>query len=346
MSSCPIVLYGAFDRHNFGDFLLGHAAALRAAPRPCLFAGLRAVDYSALGGFPVERLGDVLAGWRQRYGDAPIDLLHVGGEILDTDSWEAAVMLLAPDEASRVIARLDADPAGRRAWAADFLGTNTPVPYVVGKGDLPAGSRVAFRAAGGVGLARRHGDFALAVATALGTAEAVTVRDSRTRQALADLGVAASLEPDPATTLGPWLNREISGVRPVVGDYVALQCGASFGDDRNLEALAKALGRIGLPVVAFRAGAAPWHDDLDVYRRLAGWLQMPIQIMESLHVRDIAATIAHARLCLASSLHALIVAGLFGVTATGLEWEEGEGAKLRAYAETWGGFQVVTADRL
>ncbi|MGE5491236.1 MAG: polysaccharide pyruvyl transferase family protein [Actinomycetota bacterium] len=346
MSSCPIVLYGAFDRHNFGDFLLGRAAALRAAPRPCLFAGLRAADYSALGGFPVERLGNVLAGWRQRCGDAPIELLHVGGEILDTDAWEAAVMLLDPEEASRVVGRLDADPPSRRAWAAKFLGTDSHVPYVVRKGDLPAGSRVEFRAVGGVGLARRDEGFACAATAAMGAADAATVRDNRTQKALAALGLAVGLGPDPATALGPWLADQAADIRPVTADYVAMQCAASFGDDRTLGALAAAFGRIGLPVLAFRAGAAPWHDDLAVYRRLAGRLKVPIHILDSLHVRDICAAIAHARLCLASSLHALLVAGLFGVPAAGLERQEGEGAKLRAYAETWGGFRVVTPERL
>lgn len=346
VSSCPIVLYGAFDRHNFGDFLLGHAAALRAAPRPCLFAGLRAANYSALGGFPVERLGNVLAGWRQRCGDAPIELLHVGGETLDTDAWEAAVMHLAPDDVSRMVAKLDADQAGRMAWAAGFLGTDSPVPYVVGKNDLPAGSRVEFKAVGGVGLARRDEGFARAVTIALSAADAKTVRDIRTQQALAALGLAVGLEPDPATALGPWLADQAADIGSETANYVAVQCAASFGDDRTLDALAAALGRIGLPVLAFRAGAAPWHDDLTVYRRLAGRLKVPIHILDSLHVRDICAAIAHARLCFASSLHALLVAGLFGVPATGLERQEGEGAKLRAYAETWGSFQVVTPEQL
>lgn len=342
VSSCPIVLFGAFDRHNLGDFLLGWAAALRAAPRPCLFAGLRAADFSALGGFRVESLGDVLAGWKSRFGTALLDLIHVGGEILDTDLWEAAVMLLPPDEAPAVIARLDRDLPGRAAWAGEFLANRRPAPYVVGRELLPVEGRLEFRAVGGVGLGRRDRDFAQAVAAALNSADTVTVRDERTREVLAAHGVAADLAPDPVTALGPWLAKEISAVPRLPGDYAAFQCAATFGDDRSLAALAAALGRLGLPVVAFRAGAAPWHDDLAVYERLARRLRVPMQIRESLHVRDIVAAIAHSRLCLASSLHALLVAGACGIPATGLE--EGEGGKLRAYADTWSGFRVLTPD--
>lgn len=328
MSSSPIVLFGAFDRHNLGDFLLGRAAALQAAPRPCLFAGVRAANFSALGGFRVERLGDVLAGWQGRYGTAPLDLVHVGGEILDTDLWEAAVMLLPPDQAPAAIARLDSDLRGRAAWAADFLATRRPAPYVVGR-ELPSPiGRLEFRAVGGVGLGRRARDFTRAVAAAVNSADLVTVRDERTRQALVGLGAAASLAPDPAAALGPWLTGEIAAVPRLPGDYVACQCAAAFGDDDSLAALA----------------AAPWHDDLAVYERLARRLRVPARIMASLHVRDIVAAIARSRLCLASSLHALLVAGACHVPATGLERRTGEGEKLRAYADTWGGFRVLTPE--
>lgn len=158
--------------------------------------------------------------------------------------------------------------------------------------------------------------------------------------------MAAGLEPDPAVALGPWLIEQVAAVPPVPGDYVAFQCAASFGDDRSLASLAAALDRLGLPVLAFRAGTAPWHDDPAVYGRLARRLRVPIRILDSLHVRDICGAIACSRLCLASSLHALLVAGACDVPATGLERRAGEGEKLQAYADTWGGFRVVTPDQL
>lgn len=346
MSSIPIVLFGAFDRHNLGDLLLGHAAALAAAPRPCLYAGLRAADLTAQGGFVVEPVNEILDGWRERFGAASPDLVHVGGEILDTDAWEAAVMLLDAPAAAAVVARLDADPAGRAAWAAGFLASDRPAPYVMGRHALPAGSRLEFRALGGVGLARRDAAFKTAVAEALVAADSVTVRDHRTRAALAALGIEAALAPDPVTDLGPWLARAIDGVPPLGRGYVACQCAASFGDDGSLDALAGALNGRGAPVVLFQAGAAPWHDDPAVYEGLMGRLTVPASRLPSLHLREICAVIARADLCISSSLHALLVAGLFGVPRAGLERTAGEGAKLRAYAETWGGFEVFSPNEI
>lgn len=46
----PTLLFGAFDRHNFGDLLFAHIAATLLDGRPLLFAGLLARDLRAHGG--------------------------------------------------------------------------------------------------------------------------------------------------------------------------------------------------------------------------------------------------------------------------------------------------------
>lgn len=342
MDDVPIVLFGAFDRHNLGDFLLARAAVVQAGSRPCLFAGLRAADLTDCGGFRVEPFDRLLGEWPRRFPGAPLELVHVGGEILDTDAWEAAVMLLPTAEAPAVIASLDRHPRRRADWAAHFLATERPAPYVLGCDRLPVPGRIEFRAVGGVGLGQREAGFRSAVVRAVQAADRVTVRDCRTQAALAALGVSAELAPDPAIQLGAWLREEIAAVPTFAANYVAVQCAASFGDDAGLDALAAALAGTGCRVLIFRAGAAPWHDDLAICQRLAQRLEGQASVLDSLRVRDICAAIACARLCLASSLHALLVAGILGVPAVGLERRPGEGGKLRAYAETWGGFDIMT----
>ena len=85
--------------------------------------------------------------------------------------------------------------------------------------------------------------------------------------------------------------------------------------------------------------------------RLAAWHAAPrpclaarlpgrARVCSSLHSAEVCALIAGATACLASSLHALLVAAAFGVPRWGLERRPGAGAKLRAYAETWGLFAV------
>jgi len=297
----PAVLFGAFDRHNLGDILLVAMAAVDHCNAAC--AGLVERDMSPFGGPRVAALASFTE---------PINLIHVGGELLDCDAEQAAYMLGEPD-----------------------LRWGRLAPYVVGRRDLPPGSRVEFHAVGGVGLAARDADFREEVLAALRDADVLTVRDRVTQAFLAAAGIAAPLVRDPVTEIARRFGAHIHGRRSPRPDYLAVQFAAECGDDATLAAIGRGLDRIGLPVVLFRAGAAPWHDDLETYQRLASRLGVPIEIFESLDVRDICALIASSRGCIATSLHARIVAEAFAVPALSLEREPGEAQKLRAYLRTW-----------
>ena len=64
----PLILFGAFDRHNLGDLLLGRIAAELAARllpgRELRFAGLAVRDLRADGGARVEALAELAAEWK------------------------------------------------------------------------------------------------------------------------------------------------------------------------------------------------------------------------------------------------------------------------------------------
>lgn len=46
----PVVLFGAFDRHNLGDLLFAHIAAALLPGKDLIHAGLAERDLRALGG--------------------------------------------------------------------------------------------------------------------------------------------------------------------------------------------------------------------------------------------------------------------------------------------------------
>jgi len=79
MTRAPLILFGAFDRHNFGDLLLGHVAARNAVSRfpgrPLIFAGVAARDLRPWGGQEVAAISVIANDW----GNQPADLCHVGG---------------------------------------------------------------------------------------------------------------------------------------------------------------------------------------------------------------------------------------------------------------------------
>jgi hypothetical protein len=299
----PATFFGAFDRHNLGDILLGHVAAARVGAGETAFAGLAARDLRRWGGQRVSALESFTT---------PLRLIHVGGELLDCDASQAAYMLGEPEALWQRMA-----------------------PYVVARHELPTGSTVEFRAVGGVDLGGRDEAFRNEVFAALREADSVSVRDRTTQALLAGAGIEAPLVPDPVTRIGELFGERIRGKIRRREPYLAVQFAAECGDDATLAAFGRGLERIGLPVVLFRAGAAPWHDALEPYRRLAARLALPVQVSASLDVWDICALIAGSSGFIGTSLHGRIVAESFGVPVLSLEREPGTARKLRAYLAAW-----------
>lgn len=340
----PLVLFGAFDRHNLGDMLFAHVAAAEAGGRELIFAGLASRDLRPWGGHRVEAVARVAAQW-----PGPCDVLHVGGELLTCDAFEAAVMLLEPEEATAAIAAHDGKP-DRIAWGQKQLGLRQRAPYVLPRSLFARPGKVVFNAVGGVDLERRDAALRREVIEHLRAADAVSVRDQVTHAVLARAGLHVPLVPDPVERAAVLFRDRIRARRDgaeltalrqrFAGGYRALQFAAAISDDATLARLAGALARAGSqPVVLFRAGAAPWHDQLEPYRRLVARLPMPAAIFQSLDIWDICALIAGASEVWASSLHAVIVARAFGVPYAPLPLEPDHPvlAKLRIYLDTWDG---------
>lgn len=338
-----LVLFGAFDRHNFGDLLLAHCAAARHRGREPAFAGLAARDLTPFGGHRVEPLADVLEALR----DETVDFVHVGGEVLTTTAWEAAVMLQTPPDAAAAIAAYDRDPEGRRDWTAGTLHTDRLVPYVVDRGLLPSGWTVHFDAVGGVALDALAPDERAEVFLALKSATSVSVRDRRTADAVREAGIRADLVPDPAAAIAALLGDaiaararagEVAALSARMPDWIAVQLSADHGDDATLDRLAQALHDEAAPgkygIVLFRAGLAPWHDDRETLERLSCRIaDRPVVILESAHLLDICALIAGARASVGTSLHGWIVADSFGVPAHCLVRSARD--KAATYIDTW-----------
>ena len=338
----PLVLFGAFDRHNFGDLLFPHLMTALLPERVFAFAGLVERDLLAFGGHRVRALG----------AERPLQLIHVGGELLACTAWQAAVMLLDPAGAAAAIARYDADPVAAAAWAARQLGTSRLAPYVAGREALAPGGTLILNAVGGVDwphlpLAHRE-----AVKTALGQADWASVRDHLTQAALRAEGLDVPLCPDPAVMVAACFGERIAvqqhhgEVQALRTDfpqgYLALQFSADFGDDATLDALVRELSRVvaatGLGLVCYRAGAAPWHDDAGLYDILQQRLPPgTTRLFESLNLWDICALIAASRGAIGSSLHGRIVALAYGLPRVSLiPPQQGDRPlKAAAFAETW-----------
>lgn len=338
------MLFGAFDRHNFGDLLFPHIAAALLRHDRMLFAGLAERDLRGVGGHHVRAITDFVG---QR-----AHILHVGGELLTCDAWQAAVMLLPPEQAGNTVAHLDARPEERRQWSQRMLRTQALAPYVLSKETFPDALSITCHAMGGVELDACDPALRAEVLAKLRAADDVSVRDMRTQALLDAAGIAAPLVPDPAVMVaelfgdrirarmeGPGLAR----VRATFPQgYVAVQFSADFGDDTTLNRLAVQLDRVvlttGHGIVFFRAGAAPWHDDADCYRRVIARMRPGSgTLCESLDLWDICALIAGSRAYCGSSLHGRIVAMAFALPRVNLchPAQAGKDTKQSAFALTW-----------
>lgn len=338
-----LILFGAFDRHNFGDLLFPHVMTALLPGRSLEFAGLAARDLRTSGGHRVNALGA---------RPPPAGLIHVGGELLACSAWQAAVMLLDPPEAAAVIVRYDDDPVAAAEWAARQLGTSRSIPYVAGRAAVAPGGRLIFNAVGGVEWMFLSPAQRMEVKTALAQADWVSVRDHVTQDALRAEGIDVPLCPDPAVMVAECcgevirLHQQQGAVTDIQAafpqGYLACQFSGEFADDASLDALAQGLSRValgtGLGLALFRAGAAPWHDDPALLDRLLRRLPPGLaRLFPSLHLWDICALIAASRGGVGSSLHGRIVALAYGLPRVSLipPQQGGRPDKRMAFAETW-----------
>ncbi len=344
----PTILFGAFDRHNLGDLLFPHIAAALLPDEQLLFAGLAERDLRPHGGHRVRALAQLAAQWSER----PVKLIHVGGEVLTCDAWQAAVMLLPPEQAQATIAYLESQPEEKQAWVRWRLGLSALAPYTASRALFPRAAKVIYSGVGGVGLADSDPALGAEVLTNLAAADAVGVRDRQTLAQLQAAGIAARLLPDPAVMVAELFSApirecseqgEVAQIRQAFPQgYIAVQFSADFCDDETLAQIAVQLdlitGSSGHGVVLFRAGAAPWHDDLSCLERVAARMRAPsVKVFRSLHLWDICALITNSRGYCGSSLHGRIVAMAFALPRVNLRHpaQTHQPTKQAAFAATW-----------
>lgn len=319
-----IILFGAFDRHNFGDILFPHVLARMLPDRRTRFAGLRECDLRPYGGHWVESISALAAS----PSDEAFDLVHAGGELLTCDAWEAAVMLASAEQVQQTINEYPAWARRPIEWAQQHLGVSTRAPYVLSRAHCPHFRKFVFNAVGGVDLEHLDPMMVAQVVETLRSADDVTVRDAFTQHTLGVAGIASRLLPDPAVMMAELFGdvirdradgEAVSAIRDTCPNgYIAVQFSADFGDDRTLEEIAVQLdiaaAQHGIGVAFFRAGLAPWHDDLALYERTRQLMRTPSAcIMASPNVWDICALIANSHAFCGSSLHGRIVACAFAL---------------------------------
>ncbi|RJF97044.1 polysaccharide pyruvyl transferase family protein [Noviherbaspirillum cavernae] len=354
---CPTILFGAFDRHNFGDLLFPHIAAALLNDENIVFAGLAERDMRNQGGHRVEAIARLATQWQH----CAVNVIHAGGELLGCDAWQAAVMLQTPRHARSIVAQYDGNRQDGLAWARRMIGLDALAPYVLSRDIFPHVGQMIHNAIGGVEIDECDAMMRAEILARLRAADAVGVREKQSMTLLQAHGIATRLMPDPAVMVADLFDArirqradagEVARMRTIFPrGYIAVQFSAGYGDDATLREIAAQLDQVaaatGYGIVFFRAGAAPWHDELACYRRVAQRMHAPAsRIFASLNLWDICALLARSHAYCGSSLHGRIVAMAYALPRINLRHPARPGGvdKVRAYADTWDEGMPATAE--
>lgn len=333
MSKPQVILYGAYDRHNYGDLLFALILERffqeqgRYTP---LIAATKRSDLSAYGALPTLALKEALARTRQQ----PRTLLIVaGGEVL-TARWESIIGYLAPRLAYYPI-KLAPRLVGQRAFIAFsrwLTRVRSDLPLVLGEREV-GGVRVMYNSVGGNALGSLSPRLREAAVKNLKDCTLLSVRDRETAAALKGLGVPHSLVPDSAILMSDYWPQ--FGRQDGPG-HIAFQISAHHARHR-LAGLAEQLRelheRSGLKIALLSIGKAPGHSDDAPLDRLQTILGSCAYRVDSGHIEQVMACIASARLYCGTSLHGAITALAYGVPHVALLPKQV--VKLSAFVQTW-----------
>lgn len=341
------VLFGAFDRFNYGDLLypwitrwmLGKAG-VDCDVRVC---AQLASDLGAVGGEPTVRLHDAIQDFTPT---APVTILVAGGEVLSQGWFGTMLASVSEKEAGDLLRiRQHSDEAAAEQHCRATWSHGRRFPWLVGAKDVP-GARIAYNSVGGWPLARAAAEDRRATTRILAEAHFLSVRDATSWEILLSLSpdLHPRLAPDAISLLARMWPRDTlrdRGLTPeelahIGSRYLCVQANTDYVRD-NLSLLAAELDQaasyLGAGLVLLPFGHCRGWNDEDGLRVLGDHLRTPSLLLRaSRGLRGLTAVLAGASLFTGTSLHGVIAASAYGVPAVPLLTAD---PKVSNYLATW-----------
>ncbi len=308
-SNLQIGLFGAFERHNFGDWLMAYCASKLLEQR---YSPAWIYDFDNFGkGINRDcgsyiRLDQFLS-----ISENPL-VIHIGGETLACSSGDAARM--ASNETINELAR--------------------PLHYVLPNSLNGVALKRTFFGTGGTGVSGLSRQDVGTLEDSLKSASWVSVRDRISFQNLQDLGINPILHPDIVSMISSI--HPLKDFIPAEKSKLVFQISSSLLSSRLEETCDTLLKHFHEfeSVKLVVAGIALGHDSLESYLELANLVNTRrknwISILFDLDPLKIVEEIATAKLVIATSLHFRIVAMSYGVPRISMFVQ-----KTLNYAENW-----------
>jgi polysaccharide pyruvyl transferase WcaK-like protein len=345
-----IILYGAFDRHNYGDLLfplvMERILSQKFPSKIIVVAGLIDSDLSVFNALPTYSIKKAI---KESKSEACIIL--AGGDVVNCD-WLSAYSYLLSDFSFLIFERVLARylPTFTEKLIKRRFGLKSHAPFNLTQGDLKSGMKVIYNSVGATSLSNIGKESALNILKALDFAQHLSVRDEFAIEQINRIGgnvEKSILYPDSATIMSSIFSNEeinkksdqkvITLIDRFKGRYLVFQISStrSNGIEVKLaESLSKIANEHNLAIIFIAIGNAAGHSDRHSVQKIKNNLNTNVEVAEYLDggVFDIMNIIKNSKCFCGTSLHGLITSMSFHVPRVGLLPQL---VKQRNYMATW-----------
>lgn len=330
-----IILYGAFDRHNYGDLLfpliMERVINDQFPEKKVLIAGLINSDLSSYGAKETITIKKAL---KMSKDDAT--LILAGGDVVACD-WQSAFGYLLPKSFFPLYVRIACYyfPKFTQYLTSRLMGLTSDLPFNLSRNDIGTSRKVIYNSVGATGVSNVTKEQDVnALCELMSETDFVSVRDSFSQNQLERIGCSTpKLAPDSATIMSSYITIDELEQKssPITKDlietnikgYIVFQI--SQGHVRGKEkAFADALSQTSkaynLPIVFIAIGNAAGHNDITGVHKVASLLasNTPYSTYLEGNIFDLMNIIRNSSCYCGSSLHGLITSMSFGVPRVAL----------------------------
>lgn len=330
-----IILYGAFDRHNYGDLLfpliMERVIAKQFPEKKVLVAGLIDSDLSQFGAPKTVAIKKAL---KKSKPNATIIL--AGGDVIACD-WQSAYGYLLPTAIFPFYERIGCYyfPKITDYIISHLAGLTSALPFNLNREDAGNGRTVIYNSVGATGVSRVTKDEDIAaLGKVMNEAGFVSIRDTFSQEQLVRIGYKnPSLAPDSATVMSSYISVDemtkksaattLTMIEKCNKGYLVFQISQAHVRGKE-QAFAEQLSRIsketGLPIVFIAIGNAAGHNDTVGINKVVSLLdsEVTFDCYVAGNIFDLMNIIRNASCYCGTSLHGLITSMSFAIPRVGL----------------------------
>ncbi|OGX51385.1 MAG: hypothetical protein A2267_02430 [Omnitrophica WOR_2 bacterium RIFOXYA12_FULL_38_10] len=328
-----MIIYGAFDRHNYGDLLFPlvlDRLIKEKTYNKIYIAGLINSDLTKYGSLKTFSIKKVL-----KESNEKAAVILGGGDIIGCD-WQSAVSYLLPKTISALFERFFCRiaPQYTEKFIKRIFGVNYAMPFCPEFFEMGESRKIIYNSVGATAISNFNDDDIKKVTNVLNQATYISVRDNFSSDQIERiLGVVPVLAPDSAQMMSELFTKEeidkktsrlaCNIIKKFRNKYLVFQISKihAFEKERDFaKSLDEIFFKLQMPIIFVAIGNATNHEDREGIRRVAALLDKKtvFQIYKIGDIFSIMNIIKNSKCYCGTSLHGLITAIAFSVPRVGL----------------------------